>query len=41
VYLVAYNFRIRVGPFKDFLKYLTTVGVILAIISPIIYAIII
>ena len=41
VYLVAYNFRTRVGPFKDVFKYLTTVGWVLAIIMPILYAIII
>jgi len=41
VYLVASNFIIRVGPLKDFFKYLTTVGWVLAIIMPILYAIII
>lgn len=41
IYMVATNFRARVGPLRDLYKSLVTIGLILAIISPIIYALIV
>lgn len=41
VYMVATNFRARVGPLRAIYKFLVGIGAILAIISPIIYAMIV